>query len=92
MAWNVWSEVDDQLGLFCLANNGGLSQVPTISPVGTLSQTVRSLYILTSMNFIAEYSLEYNEASDRIHAVLGGGQAGASGISRRLCSNNKDNG
>ena len=52
-------KVEDQLGVFCLANNGGLLQAPTISPVGTLSLTVRSVYILISMSFIAEYSLEY---------------------------------
>ena len=52
-------KVEDQLGAFFPANNGGLSQVPTISPMGTLSPTVRSVYILVSVNFIAEYSLEY---------------------------------
>ena len=52
-------KVEDQLGVFCLANNGGLLKVPMISPVGTLSLTVRSVYILISMSFISEYSLEY---------------------------------
>ena len=47
LAWNVWSEVEDQLGVFCPANNGGLSRAPTISPVGTLSPTVSSLCIVS---------------------------------------------
>ena len=59
MGGEMADKVEDQLGLFFPANNGGLSQVPTIFPVGTLSPKVRSVYILISMNFIAEYSLEY---------------------------------
>ena len=75
-------KVEDQLGVFCLANNGGLSQVPMISPLGTLSPTIRSVYILISMSFMAEYLLEYL-GSRADAAVLDDGQAGASGISIR---------
>ena len=60
MGGEMADKVEDQLGVFCPANNGGLLQVPKISPVGTLSPTVISAYIFISMNFIAEYSLEYS--------------------------------